>query len=152
MTLSTKGSFVTEGAVICGSLLVFLSVPFGRVVFSVVGTWWCTFVAFIAITSLVAAAANLGAIHRGFTVLYGKPLRVRHFNPVTLLTTIATVTGNTAPVGWFELFAVLLQKLGSVVGRLDIFKPVAALAKFHQRRFQHPWNRTVVGVMASGTF
>jgi hypothetical protein len=85
-------------------------------------------------------------------VLYSEPLRVRHFNPVTLLATVATVTRDATPVRWLELLAMLLHELRGVVSGLDIFKSVASFAKFHQRRFQHSGDRAVVSVMASGTF
>ena|GEM_PF-6758884 len=61
MTLGAEGALVAEGAVICGSLLILLTVPFRCVVFSLMRTWWCALVTFAAITSLVAATANLRA-------------------------------------------------------------------------------------------
>jgi len=61
VALGAEGAFVAEGTVICGSLLILLTVPFRCVVFSLMRTRRCALVTFAAITSLVAATANLRA-------------------------------------------------------------------------------------------
>lgn len=121
MALGTEGALVAEGAVGSSPIFVFVAVPFKGVIFSIMRTWWGTFVALVAIVALVATAANLRSVHRWLAVFNSKALRVGHLYPVTILTTISSMTRCAPTVRRLELFPVFFHELWGVVTWLDIF-------------------------------
>ncbi len=119
---------MTQATIGSSALPIFLGVPLRCVVFALVRTGWGFAVTLVAEVLFVAAGANLRVLESRFAMLDTETFRVRHFYAVALLTSIATVTGNAAAVGRFELLAMLLDKLGGMVFRFDILQSVAALA------------------------
>lgn len=115
MALGAEGALMAKGAIGSRPLLILFAVTLRGVILRIMRSGWGVGVTFVAVISLMATAAHLWGISGGLSMLDRKPFRMRHLNPVTFLTAIATVTGSTPAVGWLYFLAVLLNELWCVV-------------------------------------